>query len=142
MDMFAEIENLARTRDCRMTCLIDDMTFTGSGATPKLIHEVQDIMRRYRLWAHKTKVFKARQPRVITGVAVTVQGLRLPNKRQRAIAQDMKLLSKEQSDQERSILLRRAIGRLSEAAQIDQRWAPRAKVLVAKQKAMLNRIST
>jgi RNA-directed DNA polymerase len=142
MDMFAEIDDLARIRGCKMTCLFDDMAFTGSGATPKLLHEVQAIMRRYRLRAHKTKVFKARQARVMTGVAVTVQGLRLPNKRQRAIAQDMKLLSKQQSDQARAVLLRRAIGRLSEAAQIDPRWAPRAKALVAKQNAMLNPHST
>src|SRR3954463_6075461 len=142
MDMFAEIDDLAQLRGCTMTCPSDDMAFTGSGATPKLLHEVQGILRRYRLWAQKTKVFKARQARIITGVAVTVQGLRLSNKRQRAIAHDMKLLSKQQPDQARAVVLQRAIGRLNEAAQIDQRWEAQAKALAAKQNAMLNHSPT
>jgi len=76
MDMFAEIDDLAKQSGCVMTCLMDDMTFTGSGASGSLIYEVRRILGRYRLCAHKTKVFKARQVKIITRVAVTMRGRR------------------------------------------------------------------
>ena len=86
--MFAEIEALAVERGSEMTCYVDDMVFTGPGATRRLIYDSIQVVRRYRLWGHKTKVFKAGQPKVITGVAVTRLGGRLPNKRQKAIKEE------------------------------------------------------
>jgi hypothetical protein len=140
MDMFSEINEVAEQHGCVMTCLMDDMTFTGTGATRNLIFEVRRILRRYRLWAHKMETFKARQARIITGVAVTVGGLRLPNKRQLAIKCDMSELAKAKSDEERLNVLKRAIGRMREAALIDKRWHPRATALVAKRRAIAKRV--
>jgi len=140
MDMFAEIDSVARQRDCVMTCLMDDMTFTGPGATRQLLYDVQCILRRYRLWAHKTQIFKSHQARVITGVAVTIRGLRVPYKRQRAIARDRRELSRAQSDEMRLDILKHAIGRLHEAAQVDVAWRPRAVALVARRKIIAKRI--
>jgi hypothetical protein len=105
---------------------MDDLSFTGAGATASLIYEVRRVLTRYRLLAHKTKVFKAGEPRVITGVVVTRDGLRVPNKRQKAIAQDRRDLRTTPTDDARLVVLRRLVGRAYEAAQIDQRWLPRA----------------
>lgn len=139
MDMFAEIDSLARQRDCVMTCLMDDMTFTGHGASRQLIYDVQCILRRHRLWAHKTQIFKPRQARVITGVAVTIRGLRIPYKRKRAIARDTRELCKAQSDEMRLDILKHAIGRMHEAAQVDAAWHPRAIALVTRRKIIAKR---
>jgi hypothetical protein len=136
MDMFTEINDLAQRFDCVMTCLMDDMTFTGPGASGRLIFEVRRILSQYRLCAHKTKVFKAGQVKIITGVAVTMRGRRLPNKRQKAIAQDLRDLRAARSDEERLPILRRAMGRAYEAAQVDPAWLPRAKSIAAKRKAV------
>jgi len=135
MDMFSEIDDLAKRFDCVMTCLMDDMTFTGSGASGRLIYEVRRILGRYRLRAHKTKIFKARQVKIITGVAVTMKGRRVPNKRQRAIAEDLRDLRAARTDEARLAILRRATGRAYEAAQVDPAWLPRAKSIAAKLKA-------
>jgi RNA-directed DNA polymerase len=140
MDMFSEIENLAARRDCRMTCLMDDMTFTGPGATRQLIYEVRRVVAQYRLRAHKTKIFKAGQPRVITGVAVTKVGPRVPNRRRVAIAEDLKSLSAARSDEERLIILRRVIGRMHEAAQLEPSWRVRAYALAAERKVIERRL--
>jgi RNA-directed DNA polymerase len=140
MDMFSEIENLARRRDCVMTCLIDDMTFTGTGATRALIYDVRSIITRYRLWGHKTKIFKRGQPKVITGVAVTRSGGRVPNKRQVAIAEDLKSLAAAVSDEERLIILRRVIGRMHEAAQLEPCWRKRADPLVVQRRGVERRL--
>jgi RNA-directed DNA polymerase len=141
MEMFSNIDSLAKQRGCIMTCFIDDMTITGPGATGKLIHEIKSIMRCYRLWGHKTRVFQAREARVITGVAVTVQGLRLPNERQQAIKEDLVELRKPHSDDARLRILRRVAGRLHEAAQIDKRWRPRAVAISARLKATADRVA-
>jgi RNA-directed DNA polymerase len=140
MDMFSEIENFAKQRDCVMTCLIDDMTFTGKGATRALIYDVRSIIARYRLWGHKTKIFKGGQPKVITGVAVTRMGCRVPNKRQVAIAEDLKSLATPQSDEERLIILRRVIGRMHEAAQLEPSWRKRADPLAVQRREIECRV--
>jgi RNA-directed DNA polymerase len=139
--MFDEVDAVASQRRCVMSCLMDDMAFTGSGATARLIYDVRRILARYRLWAHKTKVFKAHEPRVITGVAVTTRGLRVPNKRQKAIAQDLRDLSAAQSDEARLTILRRATGRAYEAAQVDPAWLPRAKAYTNQLRAIQKRLT-
>ncbi len=121
-DMFAELEDLARRRDCVMTCLMDDVTFTGPRATRELIYEARRIVGRHRLRIHKTKVFTASQPKVITGVAVTKSGRRVPNKRKAAIAEDFRLLRATKSADARLTVLRRLVGRIYEAAQLEPVW--------------------
>ena len=125
-DMFSEIEAVSLLRNCEMTCYVDDMVFTGPGATRRLLYNVIQVARRYRLWGHKTKTFKAGQPKVITGVAVTMRGLKLPNKRQQAIAAELSLLSAAQTDEERLAIMPGLVGRLFEAAQVDPAWRPQA----------------
>jgi len=136
LDMFDELHALAIQYDCKLTCLMDDMTFTGLGASRRLIYEARRILARYRLAAHKTKVFKARQTKIITGIAITTRGRRVPNKRQKAIAQDLRELRRAQSDENRLTILRRVIGRAYEAAQVDPAWLPRAKSIAAKRKTL------
>jgi RNA-directed DNA polymerase len=140
-DMFSEIEKLSKSRDCTMTCLMDDITFTGPGASKKLIYDVRRIISRHRLHAHKTKYFMRNQPRVITGVAVTVGGYRLPNKLRAAIAKDKKLMSNANSDEQRLGLLRRAIGRVQAAAQIEPQWHQRAHQLIAQRRELEQKIA-
>jgi len=139
-DMFSEIEDLARQRGCVMTCLIDDLTLTGPGATRALIYDVRRIIARYRLWVHKTKIFKPDQPKIITGVAVTRIGYRVPNKHQVAIAEDVKSLAAARCDEERLVILRRVIGRMHEAAQIEPPWRRRANALVVQRRVIERRL--
>jgi RNA-directed DNA polymerase len=134
MDMFSEIEALAKHFDCIVTCLMDDMTFTGPRASPNLIYQVRKIIGRNRLQAHKTKKFRASQPRVITGVAITKVGIRVPNKRQAVIADDIRSLNSTISNTARLNMLPQIIGRAYEAAQIDPRWRNRAEGLVTHRK--------
>lgn len=140
-DMFAEIEALAVDRGSEMTCYVDDMIFTGPGATRRLIFDIIKVVRRYRLWGHKTKVFKAGQPKVITGVAVTRFGGRLPNKRQKAINGDLSLIKGATNDNDRVKIMRRLLGRVYEAAQVDPSWMSKAKALAAQKRELEKRIA-
>lgn len=141
-DMFAEIEALAIDRGSEMTCYVDDMIFTGPGATRRMIYDVIQIVRRYRLWGHKTKIFKAGQPKVITGVAVTRVGGRLPNKRQRTINDELSLLDNATNDNDRLKIMRRLLGRMYEAAQVDPSWMPKAEAVAAQKRGLERRISS
>lgn len=126
-DMFDKIQKLALARGCTMTCYVDDMTFTGPGASRLLQYEVRRIISEYRLIAHKTKRFKAGQPKVVTGVALTDRGKRLPNRRQKAIANDTSAYKAAGSDEERLKIGRRLMSRLYEAANVDPAWMQRAE---------------
>src|SRR3546814_7034096 len=81
--MFDEIAALAAAKCCTFTLYVDDMTITGQFATRAMQKEARAIIGRYRLKAHKTKIFSHRQPRIVTGVAITARGPELPNRRAR-----------------------------------------------------------
>ncbi len=141
-DMFAAIAILAAANNCTMTCYVDDLVFTGPGATRKLLHSVKLLMGNYKLKGHKTKVFKRKQPRVLTGVVMTQSGRRLPNRRQRAIADDISSFSIASNDQERLIILRRLVGRLYEATQIDSSWRHKAEEYSQKRNTLESQIQS
>ena len=98
------------------------MVFTRPRATRGLLYKIVQVAKRYRLWGHKTKVFRAGQPKVITGVVVTMQGLRLPNQRQQAIAAELNVLKTARTDEERLSIMPSLMGRRFEAAQVDATW--------------------
>lgn len=139
-DMFAEINALATARGCAMTCYVDDVVITGPGATNRMVWDVKSIMRRYRLWGHKTRTFQAGQVRVITGVAITQFGPRLPNKRKRKIAETIATLQSAATDTARLEIARKAVGLLHEAAQIDPSWREQADAMVERKRGIERRM--
>ena len=124
--MFDEIEQIAIKFECVFTCYIDDMVFTGRNASHRLIYEVLLVVRRYRLWGHKTRLYQAHQDKEITGLIVSPNGPYLPNKRKANIYTDLELLGRSSDEGEQLVILTRVSGRLHEAAQIDSSWKPEA----------------
>lgn len=140
-DMFNELKKLADENGCEMTCYVDDLTFTGPGATRKLLYQASQIIGRYRLVAHKTKIFKPGQPKIVTGVAITKHGNRVPNKRQKTIQKDLQELAEAKSEQDKIDIMTRLIGRMFEAAQLDPSWRKRAESLVAEKAGLERRLA-
>lgn len=130
-DLFNELAVLAEASGCKMTVYVDDIVFTGAGATRRLLFEARKAIGKRHLHGHKTKLFRPGQPRIITGVAVTNNGLRLPNRRQVRIADDQKLFDDLPLGREKLIVARRLTGCLVEASQIDAGWRVRAKAMAA-----------
>ena len=120
--MFDEIADLAAAQGCVFTLYVDDMTITGQFSTRAMQQAARKIVGKYHLRAHKNKVFSPKQPRVITGVAVTARGRELPNRRAKAIA-DMQALVEAAPPSEQARLLPTLVGRVSEAAEVDPRWS-------------------
>ena len=135
-DLFDELAELAVSLDCRMTVYVDDIVFTGARATRRILYEAQKSIGRRHLVGHKTKLFRPGQPRVITGVAVTKDGLRLPNRRQVHIATDQKIFDILPLGREKLVVARRLVGRLFEASQVDPSWRGRAEATAAQRDAL------
>mmetsp|Transcript_7207 Transcript_7207/g.12567 ORF Transcript_7207/g.12567 Transcript_7207/m.12567 type:complete len:221 (+) Transcript_7207:993-1655(+) len=130
-DMFEELAALAKAKGCIMTVYVDDVVFTGEGAGRGLLYDARKVLASYRLHGHKTKLFRPGQPRIITGVAVTKVGMKLPNKRQRRISDDYATYGSLPLGNEKLSAARRLAGRLFEASQIDPSWRPKAEALAA-----------
>jgi RNA-directed DNA polymerase len=137
--MFDELDSLAKYHGCEFSLYVDDASITGAGATRALIQAARKIVSKYRLKAHKTHAFDSGQPKVVTGVAVTKRGLKVPNRRQKAIAEGLASLEASSSDAERIRILNPLISRVYEAGQVDPDWLPRAKELVATRRGITRR---
>lgn len=98
--------------------------------------EARRIIGGYRLRAHKNKVFSPRQPRIVTGVAVTSRGHEVPNRRAKAIADVTAQVSAAATKAEKLRLLPQLVGRVSEAAEVDRQWDGRKAAAVAMRRSI------
>lgn len=128
--MFDEVARLAEEHGCVFTLYVDDMTLSGEFANRRLIHEARKVVGRFGLQAHKSHFFEPGRPRVITGVAQTRSGRKLPLRRQKLIRDGELQLRAASSDEERLAILRPLLGRIFEAVEIDGgTWRGRAAEL-------------
>jgi RNA-directed DNA polymerase len=134
--MFDEIAALAEANGCAFTLYVDDMTMTGQFATRAMQQEARRIIGGYRLRAHKNKVFSPRQPRIVTGVAVTTRGHEVPNRRAKAIADVAAQVNAAATRSEKLRLLPQLVGRVSEAAEVDPQWDGRKAAAVAMRRSI------
>lgn len=128
-EMFDELHALAAQRGLVLTCYVDDITFTGTGAS-QCLPDAREIIASHGMRSHKVKSFSQGHPRVVTGVLVTSRGIRLPNRRHLKIKAQYDAFRQSQSDEQRLSLLHSLISRLHEAAQIDpSSWKGKAQNL-------------
>jgi RNA-directed DNA polymerase len=121
-DMFKDIDSLAASHGVKMTLCVDDMTFSGASATRSLRYAVEKIIKQYGLRPHKRHHTRAGSPKIITGVAVTAQGIRLPNKRRLQLHDSHKQVDAETDVVKKFRLAQQLLGRATEAAQIEPRF--------------------
>ena len=76
--MFEEINLLASSSGLTFTLYIDDMFFSGANISWRTKLSVLQILSKYGFHGHKIACFDPNQPRVITGVALTKSGLKIP----------------------------------------------------------------
>ena len=128
--MFDEVAEVAEQAGCVFTLYIDDMTISGELAPRRLQFAVRRIVGRRRLRVHKLKLFGRGQDRVVTGVALTSLGVRLPMVRQKLIWEANRRLGGLRHA-EKGDAFRALIGRLSEGEHVDaNRWARHTRKVV------------
>ena len=134
--MFDEIYKLAQSRGLTMTCCVDDMTFSGEAATRGFLNEVHVIVSRFGLKTHKRHCFEPGQSKIVTGVALTPKGVRLPNSRRKKLHAAFVAFDEEENLQEKVALGAQILGRATEAAQIEKQFELLVPVAASKFKAV------
>ncbi len=118
-DLFDAVNEVARESSAVFSLYVDDMTLTGRFVRRKTIHDIRRLVGDVRLKAHKIKYFPPGTSKVITGVAQTKTGPKVPFPRQIRIREAEEALRRAQNNDERFDALKPLVGRLCEAAEID-----------------------
>jgi hypothetical protein len=120
--MFDEIAACAAQANCKISIFVDDISVSGIGANKQLLSQIQRIVTSHRLRTKekKSKIFSAKQAKIVTGVIVKGECLLLPNRRHLAIHQARRRVRSEGAAGN-SVALRELVGRLREAEQITKR---------------------
>ncbi len=120
-EMFEALSSLAEQRGVVLGVLVDDVAFSGHGATRGLLNEARVIIQRFGLRSKrsKEKVWHLQDAKLITGVILTKAGARLPNSRRQAIHQLYHSLHAARLPEDRAILAQRLLGALYSAGQIE-----------------------
>ncbi len=120
--MFEEIYERAQKANVVMTCCVDDMTFTGAAVKPGFMNDIRVIIRRYGLRTHKERYFQAADIKIVTGIAITSGGQRLPNSRRQKLHNSIQAAIVETNLPAKLKLAESALGRATEAEQVEPRF--------------------
>ncbi len=129
--MFDEIAELADGLDLRFTVYVDDMCLSGDKAVRANLFKVRHIIAQHGLRSHKCRYFPAGTPRVVTGNALTKDGIRLPHRRHLRIKEAFDELRTMPDGPARDKAMNALRSRLYEAAQLEPIWAERARSLMS-----------
>ncbi|MEO0314047.1 MAG: hypothetical protein RI928_503 [Pseudomonadota bacterium] len=66
--LFDELHVLAVSAGVRDSCYVDDLTWSGHGATPAFLWKVKQVVRRHGFEYHKDRCFAAGDRKFVTGV--------------------------------------------------------------------------
>ena len=130
--MFDDIAQFADDLGLSFTVYIDDMCLSGERASRATLFRVRRIIARHGLQSHKCRYFPAGVSRVVTGNALTRNGIRLPHRRHLKIKEAFDTLDAMPEGSAREKLLHALQSRLYEAAQLEPIWRERARSLRVK----------
>lgn len=139
--LFDSLAALADRNGLKMTCYVDDITFSGHAASKKVLHEARTLIFRAGLRAHKARAFPKDHVRIVTGVAVGELGISLPFSRWQKIHAASREIRDATTDDQRAKLYPKLVSRLYEAAQIDPLCRPRAEYHHAQWRALKKRLA-
>jgi len=133
--LFDAIDEMARSEDCIFTLYVDDITISGKMANRALLGRTRKLIGGARLRAHKMRVYPRKMPRLVTGVAQTVGGLKLPYQRRKLLDEAVAKMADACTLSEQSERIKPLLGRLCEAAEIDPvSWLAKRDKAIQKQK--------
>lgn len=132
--MFNELQSLCDSQRIAMSVYVDDLTFSGLSVNPLFKRNVERIVSNAGLTIHptKSKLYKKGHPKLITGVIIDGDTIKLRNKHHKAIYNLFNDMKVAESDEQLAIIHEKLIGRLNAAGQIDSAFEIKARTLMAK----------
>lgn len=130
--MFLQLNKFSLTKNITFTIFVDDIVFSGDAIDKSFTHNIKKIVSDYGHVAHprKTKLYKAGKVKVITGVAVTKDGLEVANRHLKNIYQDISQWKVMKRDgMIIDDLNNRVIGRMAAQSLVDKRFKDKTRTL-------------
>lgn len=132
--MFDEIHELCQKLKIEMTVYVDDLTFSGANVNRLFCAVTRKIINKHGHVMHptKTKLYSKDKPKLVTGVIVLGNHLKVRNEQHRLMARDIeywKIIKDAENAKETSIA-KTLFGRLHSMGVIEQRY--KSKVLTLK----------
>ena len=126
--MFDALNQLATESSSVFSCYVDDMTFSGAHATPKLLWSAKQVVHSYGLAYHKDKCYTFEQQKLVTGVIVDGGRIAVLPSREHELWHRMHNLGDGDLEQ-RKAALNSLIGSVVAAGQIEKRFLARLQKL-------------
>jgi hypothetical protein len=121
--MFEEIAALCATRGLILTVYVDDISVSGPGADNRLVKKIGSIITKHGLEYHKVKRFAADQPKIVTGVVVTANGIKVQNRKRRMMHEELLEVRQNSNDPAAYDLCCRLLGRAIESHNVEPAFA-------------------
>lgn len=120
--MFDKIDALSTSQECVFTLFVDDLGISGFSASKSLLYQIRGIIRSNGLATSdtKSKTYGLGRPKKITGVFLTVDGAKVPNKRLQKIHRLKKEIQSLPASKNREKLEKSLRGSVQEASEIDK----------------------
>jgi len=132
--MFNEIHQLCQKLTVKMTVYVDDLTFSGANVNRLFCAVIGKIINKHGHAVHptKTKMYGKEQPKLVTGVIVLGDCLKVRNEQHRLMARDIECwkMIKDMENAKETSFAKTLFGRLHSMGVIDQRY--KSKVLTLK----------
>lgn len=140
--VFDHIQQYAKSRNIKFTCYVDDLTFSGKVIPKSFIGYIRSYIsnnRGYR--CHKIRMYKADTPKLVTGVVVEGNVLKVRNRHRSAI---VKMLHQKKhflstyTPQDKALIqyFQRFQGHLFSAGQVNGRYRQMGIALVQERRAL------
>lgn len=126
--MFCELHDYARRKGIEMSVYVDDLTFSGKLVNQKFLHRVRNIVEQNGHVLHpnktKTRLYSAKQTKIVTGVALNNSGIKVSNKHHLSIHRDIAAIKEGKADAKTK---NRLIGKLNAFTKIEPGFRDKAR---------------
>jgi len=126
--MYSNINSFCTRKEGVMSVFVDDLTFSGKNVNKLFRQSVEGIIKDAGLIVHpdKTQLYRRDIPKLITGVIVDDNGMKVRNKHHKAIYSLFADIPKCADDGQLETMQKQLVGRLNAAGQIDSAFKQRA----------------
>jgi retron-type reverse transcriptase len=132
--MYEKLERYCQNKNIRMTVYVDDITFSGEAVNKLVEKHVASIIREagYKVNEKKTRLYSSDKPKLITGVIINGDKVKVRNKHQLRIHELLQEMPEPESDEHLKAMQKELLGRLDAAGQLEERFSSMARVLRVK----------
>jgi len=127
--MYDKLERYCLNKSIKMTVYVDDITFSGSMVTSLVSKHLGRVIQSsgYKVNLKKTRLYPKHKPKLITGVVVDGEKVKVRNEHQKKIHELLEEMPDPIDDERLEQLQVELLGRLNAAGQVEQRFSGVAK---------------